>query len=815
MRRRRLIKTGVAVLALVAVAASALAYWTTQGSGSAAATAGTLAAPTNVSASSSLSTVSVGWTGSSLSNGTPAQGYYVTRTNTSTSATSAACGSSASSLISGTSCSDTNVPDGTYTYKVTAVYHTWTAASSPSSQVTVVGDATPPTVQSINRHTSSPTNATSVQFDVTFSESVTGVDSGDFSLATTGVGGASISSVSGSGTSYTVTVSTGSGSGTLGLNLVDDDSIKDGAGNKLGGTGTGNGNFTGQTYSIDKTAPVVTVTKVNGSTASFPFSTNQNVTSVGGACGTVSGDSSTVSVTINGSAASPSTATCSSGSWTLTLNPALSAENSYAVAATQTDTAGNSGSSGNQTITIDKTAPAVTVTKVNGSTVTFPLTTNQDVTSIGGTCGSATGDLSSISWSFDGRSGTATCSAGSWSSGTFTAVNIDGTYTAQGSQSDTVGNTGSDSRSVTIDETPPTRTALEFFDTNGNGKVDQVKVTYNENLSGNASSLTPWNLTNVPSGGTLASVSRSGAVLTLTLTEGSGSPSTAAGTFNVAYAAPASGGATDSAGNKLVSFSAAPTDKAAPAPTDLQMLDNDGDGRVDQATVTFSETLASYSAGTTPWTLANVPSSGSLGSVSVSGTAATLTITEGAGAQNTAVGSFTIALATSATGIRDSAGNQSSFSARAPNDGAGPVPTAVTDTNGTTDGKFEQNDTMTVTFSENVTGVAASSNVQLVGGNGGTNDTVAMTNLLSGSPSLGSSSYISGNGSTANFNSSPLTQPLANQVRVTLGACTGTGCASVGTASGTGSFSFSPVTTITDAAGNAAGGSITVTIKLF
>jgi hypothetical protein len=40
------------------------------------------------------------------------------------------------------------------------------------------------------------------------------------------------------------------GSGLLGLNLVDDDSITDAAGNHLGGSGARNGDFTGQTYTI-------------------------------------------------------------------------------------------------------------------------------------------------------------------------------------------------------------------------------------------------------------------------------------------------------------------------------------------------------------------------------------------------------------------------------------------------------------------------------------------------------------------------------------------------------------------------------------
>ena len=73
------------------------------------------------------------------------------------------------------------------------------------------------------------------------------------------------------------------------------------------------------------------------------------------------------------------------------------------------------------------------------------------------------------------------------------------------------------------------------------------------------------------------------------------------------------------------------------------MQDSNSNGKVDRVLATFSESLAAYSAGTTPWTLANVPSGGTLASVSVSAAVATLTITEGAGAPDTAVGSFTVA----------------------------------------------------------------------------------------------------------------------------------------------------------------------------
>ena len=50
-----------------------------------------------------------------------------------------------------------------------------------------------------------------------------------------------------------------------------------------------------------------------------------------------------------------------------------------------------------------------------------------------------------------------------------------------------------------------------------------------------------------------------------------------------------------------------------------------------------------------------------------------MTLTEGS--VDTAVGSFTVALAASATGVKDAQGNLASFAATAPADKAGPVPT--------------------------------------------------------------------------------------------------------------------------------------------
>ena len=117
-----------------------------------------------------------------------------------------------------------------------------------------------PAVTSVLRVDPNPTIAGSVRFTVTFSEEVSGVDTSDFTLATTGsISGASVLDVNGGGTTYTVNVNTGTGDGTLRLDVTDDDSILNVASSPLGGAGIGNGNFaSGEAYTLDRSAPYVT-----------------------------------------------------------------------------------------------------------------------------------------------------------------------------------------------------------------------------------------------------------------------------------------------------------------------------------------------------------------------------------------------------------------------------------------------------------------------------------------------------------------------------------------------------------------------------
>jgi hypothetical protein len=159
----------VAGLALALVGTMAVAAWLSTGNGTGSVAAAHLAAPTAVSGSHTDGTgdVTVSWTAST---GAPTPtGYYVLRTPTSGPA-EPACGTSASTTVSATSCTDSSVPLGSFTYTVVAVFHSWTAVSEASAGV-VVGRAAQTVVI-----TSSPSSPT---YGGTYALTATGGGSGN------------------------------------------------------------------------------------------------------------------------------------------------------------------------------------------------------------------------------------------------------------------------------------------------------------------------------------------------------------------------------------------------------------------------------------------------------------------------------------------------------------------------------------------------------------------------------------------------------------------------------------------------------------
>lgn len=141
----RALHVGVLLMVLMAVSGTAWAGWTATGGGAGRATTDTLVAPSGVTgtAASGGTSVAVAW--NSPSTGVSPAGYRVDRTDTTSGTTVAACGSSASTPVTGTSCTDSSVPDGVYRYTVVAIRSGWTATSTPSGPVTVQA-AVPTTV---------------------------------------------------------------------------------------------------------------------------------------------------------------------------------------------------------------------------------------------------------------------------------------------------------------------------------------------------------------------------------------------------------------------------------------------------------------------------------------------------------------------------------------------------------------------------------------------------------------------------------------------------------------------------------------------
>jgi hypothetical protein len=138
MRRR--LPTGItslAIFALLAIAAAgtAIAYFTTTGSGeSAAKTISALAQPTIVTATPGVGgTVALGWS-TVTAPGTGDVSYEVKRNG-------GPSGGTCAPTQSTTSCVDSGLKAGTYTYVVTAKWRSWTVASASKAATVAIGPA--------------------------------------------------------------------------------------------------------------------------------------------------------------------------------------------------------------------------------------------------------------------------------------------------------------------------------------------------------------------------------------------------------------------------------------------------------------------------------------------------------------------------------------------------------------------------------------------------------------------------------------------------------------------------------------------------
>ncbi|HZC71152.1 MAG TPA: Ig-like domain-containing protein [Jatrophihabitans sp.] len=360
--RRRILVPVAAIAVVLAGAGISWAFWTTSGTGTASGTTGTLYAPTDVTASGGGgSTVSLSWTASASSPSAPTPtGYYVARVSGDTS--SAACGGT---TITGTSCADTSVPDGTYQYIVTAVYHSWTAASGPSNSIDVTSRRPAVTVARASGQGAS-TNNPLINFTATFDEPVTGLTSSGVVVGGT-ASGFSVT-VTGSGTTYNIAVSGMSGSGTVTV------AVAENAANDAKNAGNTASNTASVTF--DVTHPVAATpnlsapTKygtdpvyVNDETVTFSSASSDADSGVASVsyyyCAGATGSCSSA----NGISVGTSTA---AGDYPVTLSTAGLADQTYRVVAIVADNAGNTTTSAALTFAVDTTVPTLGRPIVNG-----------------------------------------------------------------------------------------------------------------------------------------------------------------------------------------------------------------------------------------------------------------------------------------------------------------------------------------------------------------------------------------------------------------------------------------------------------------
>lgn len=135
--RHREFAIATVAFALIAFLPSvALAAWSCAGAGTASGAAATMPTGTPPTAVGAGSAVDVRWTPVVLSDGASVEGYIVLRVGSNGAAVPAS-GSCAGVVIT-TTCTDSAVPSGSWSYSDTPVQDSWSGGESPlSSPVTV------------------------------------------------------------------------------------------------------------------------------------------------------------------------------------------------------------------------------------------------------------------------------------------------------------------------------------------------------------------------------------------------------------------------------------------------------------------------------------------------------------------------------------------------------------------------------------------------------------------------------------------------------------------------------------------------------
>ncbi|KUQ30759.1 type 1 secretion target domain-containng protein, partial [Enterobacter hormaechei subsp. xiangfangensis] len=460
------------------------------------------------------------------------------------------------------------------------------------------------------------------------------------------------------GKSYTATVDA-EGKWTATVPSADLTGLKDGDASVQVSVTNVNGNSAsaGREYSVDATAPSVTINTIatddilNASEAQSDLAISGTSTAEAG---------QTVIVSLNGK--DYTTTVSANGSWTLNVPAADLAgltDGIVTVTASVSDKAGNPASV-DHALTVDVTVPAVTIHTVAGDDVINVAEHNQAQIISGSATGAAAGDKVTVT--IGGQTYTTVLdAAGNWSVGV--PANVisglsDGTVTVSVSVTDAAGNTGSGTHNVTVDTGLP---SVSFNAISDDNVLNAVEKGQDLSVSGTSANL---------AGGTQVTVTLNGKNYTATTAaDGTWSLTVPAadltGLGQASYTLNAT--ATNGVGNSVSSSANLLVDTALPTVTINTVA---GDNVINAAEVaagqTLSGTVANAEAGNTvtvtiggysytatvqnnlSWSV-NVPSDvlTALGNGSLSVTA---TVTNGHG--NTGTGEREIAIDANLPGLR-------------------------------------------------------------------------------------------------------------------------------------------------------------------
>ena len=232
--------------------------------------------------------------------------------------------------------------------------------------------------------------------------------------------------------------------------------------------------------------------------------------------------------------------------------------------------------------------------------------------------GMDTSIISTTGWTITADSGTATISELSWVDSdtcniTFATSDVwsgdtpNVAYATTGTTADLAGHELAAGNVNAADGAKPIITDLDIYDTTGDGKVDQIIVTWSENIDTDNSAvpvaadfgtiILPDGQTANLAGASFTDPAGSSATITISSITGQSTKNTAVG--STAISGDLSTKWVDGASNAPDATEGTAhegtTDSAAPVIKDFKYEDNDGDGMIDQFVVSYSETVTAAS----------------------------------------------------------------------------------------------------------------------------------------------------------------------------------------------------------------------------